>query len=236
MNINLKPTRFIIETGSPVVLTEFCPQFDSLVYEGLKQATLLEHDEILSKMKELILWNPFLGVFHASAMRFGITSERGLVAKQYIRVDSLRGKLSSKNFSPNGKGGRYVGVLTAGGAFKPRVTERLAYESPFVCFDAVCDAPKVEKLLTNMFIGVGYDAYKGQGEIMNISSIPLSEDVSITCNGEARRNIPLLGNEAIKGIKSFSPLVPPYYSDNKVNCISAQRVSVITHANVTRNV
>lgn len=232
MQPSFSATRFVIETRSPIVLTAFAPQFDSLVYEALRQVTGLDHDGIIEKMKTLIQFNESLGVFHASAMRFGITPTQGLIPKTYIRVDSHRGKFSSRYFSPNGKpdkqgNAKYAGVMTAGGPYKPRLTERLAYECPFVCFDTVCDVAPVTTLLSNAFIGIGYDAFRaGQGEIKRITSIPLTENCSLYVNNEARRTIPAT-DKSITGEPSMSPLLPPYYSQQVEPCVSAPRVAVI---------
>ena len=233
MNIELKPTRFVIELNSPVVLSAFAPHFDAIVYEALIQATLLPHDDIIEKMKELILWNDEMKIFHASAMRFGITSEKGVSCKSYVRIDSHRGKLSSDNFMPNGNKDKYVSVMTAGGPYKQRLTERLAYQSPFVCFEAVCNASLIKRLLTNMFIGIGYDAFRaGMGEIYSITTIELPDDTSIFCNGEVRRNVPVQYCADHKGTPSFSPLHPPYFSDLKSDCMSTPRVAVISQDNI----
>lgn len=224
----MQPVRFIIEVGSPIVLTRFAPQFDALVYAGLYQATNLDHDGLIDKMKSLIKWNEDLGVFHASSMRFGVSADKGLVSKDYVRVDSIKDKLSSENFAPTSRGGKYSKVVTAGGPFKVRMTKRLSYESPYVVFDAFCEPEPIKRLLSNMFVGIGYDSFRaGQGEIRTITHVTLDEDVSIFCNGEVRRNVPINSASGYSGVKSLSPLTPPYYSPEVVECLSAQRVVVL---------
>ncbi len=239
MNVNFEAVRFVIETRSPIVMTEFAPQFDSLVFEALQQCTLLDRNGIIERMKSLIKFHKEFGVFHASAMRFGITAEQGITPRKYVRVDSLRDKLSSQYFGPNGKPkkdgtSRYVAVTTAGGPFSLRLNERLSYESPFVCFDAFCDVSNVTKLLENNFIGIGYDAFRaGQGEIKRITSLPLDVDCSLFCNGEARRNLPS-SIKGVSGVLSLSPLVPPYYQEVRTSCFSAPRISTISKDNLTK--
>lgn len=225
----LKPTRIVLTTGTPVVLTQFAPSFDALIYEALTQATGLNHDEIIEKMKSMILWNDELGVFHASSLRFIVTEEQALTRASYIRVDAQKELLRSENFLPNGSKGKYAGVMTAGGPFKKRISERLAYSSPMCCFDVVCDQALVKKLLINNLVGVGYDAFSaGMGEISSVEMLDLDEDVSIQVNGKARRNLPVkhageLNNEVVS-----TPVIPPYYlKDSAVESYIADRISTL---------
>lgn len=230
----LKPYRVVITTGTPIVMTQFAPTFDALVYEALEQFTNLKPEDIVNKMKELILWNSDLGVFHASAMRFVVGDDYAVVRKNYVRVSSQKDIFLSKNFSPNGRNGTYKGVITGGGAFKKKITERLAYSSKAVCFDVVCNETLVKRLLQNSFVGIGYDAFSaGMGEIRSIEFIEVEEDLSISFNGKARRNIPA-DKMQLNGETELTPVVPPYYTKhNKVAAYTPERISTISVNNIT---
>ncbi|MEZ9709415.1 hypothetical protein AB4254_12105 [Vibrio breoganii] len=231
----LEPTRVVLTCATPIVLTEFAPQFDALIYEALTQATDLSHEDILLKMKSMLQFNEQFGVFHASSMRFVIKPEEGLTTSIYCRTDSHRDLFFSQNYLPNGVGGRrYSGVMTAGGAYKSRLNERLAYKSPFVAFDTVCNPVVIKNVLLNSFVGVGYDAFSvGMGEITNVTTIALEDDVSISFNKQARRNIPVGAISECESERTQSPLVPPYFSkEGLVECYSASRVSIISAQNI----
>ena len=222
----------IVTLGSPVVITEFAPQFDALVFEALRQKYCqLSDEECLNKMKKILLFNNELGVFHASSMRFTVSPEHGVIAQEYIRIDYLKDKLSSDMFAPNGRKGNYVGIPTAGGPTKKRLTTRLSYNAKYCIFDAVGDKEAISVLLNNTHFGIGYDANCGCGEVIDLDFITLDDDVSIQCQGAARRNVPI--GSSLKGIESNSRLIPPYYlKDLQQATISAERIVSIPHSQV----
>ncbi|ELP5902296.1 hypothetical protein QTV49_004325 [Vibrio vulnificus] len=234
---NLKPYRVVITTGTPVVLTQFAPSFDALVYEAMEQATNKSHDDIISEMKSIIKWNEDLGVFHASSMRFIISETQAVTKQNYVRVDVQKDLFRSENFSPNNsrKTG-YSSVTTAGGPFKKRVSERLAYSAMAVCFDAVCDEHTVKRLLLNNLVGVGYDGFSsGMGEVKTIEMIELEDDVSIEFEDTVRRNVPVSKTAVFNSEVANTPVIPPYYTKhNNVESYIAERISTLPHNMLTK--
>lgn len=227
----MKPIRLVVSTGTPVVLTEFAPSLDAIVYEALTQMTLQNRDEILSSMKSLLKWNDELGVFHASAMRFVISPELGLVRKMYVRTDAQKDLFLSQYMKGNNKkGDGYIRIMTAGGPYKSRMNRRPAYSAPFVCFDAMGDGAALKRLLENAFVGVGYDAYSaGMGEIRCVEVLELEEDVSIQCGDEIRRNVPRYFRPEAIGRICETPVLPPYYySPLAQTSVVPERVSIIS--------
>jgi len=229
----MKPIRLVIKTGTPVVLTEFAPSLDAIVFEALTQMTLLGRDEILERMKQFLKWNDELGVFHASAMRFVISPEIGVTRQVYVRTDSQRDLFLSKYILENNSAGNgYKRILTAGGPYKTRLNRRPAYGSHFVCFDAVGDGPTLKRLLENAFVGVGYDAFSaGMGEIKSVEILDLTEDISIQCGNEIRRNVPQTKFKLPGAIGRVceTPVLPPYYyAPMAQTCLAPERVAILS--------
>lgn len=224
---NFKNYRVIIKTGTPIVLTQFAPSFDALIYEAMEQNSLLNQDQILEEMKSIIKWNEELGIFHASAMRFIVNEQHAVTRKNYVRATTQKDLFRSENFKPNGKRG-YSAIQTEGGAFKKRLTERLSYSAIAVCFDVVCDQLSVKRLLNNAFIGVGYDAFSsGSGQITSIEFLEMEEDVSIMLNGQARCNIPC-SKVTLTSMTAMTPILPPYYcKDKSVNAYVPPRFDTL---------
>lgn len=230
--LNLKPYRVVITTGTPIVLTQFAPSFDALVYEAMEQATSKSHDEIISEMKSIVKWNDDLGVFHASSMRFIVSEEYAVTKKNYVRIDVQKDLFRSENFAPNNTRKKvYSPIVTAGGPFKKRVSERLAYSAMAVCFDAVCDENTVKRLLLNNFVGVGYDGFSaGMGEIKTLEMLELEDDVSIHFEGAVKRNIPVSKASGLNGEVVETPVIPPYYTKhNRVESYIPERINTLPH-------
>ncbi|ELP6119463.1 hypothetical protein QTV43_000608 [Vibrio vulnificus] len=226
--MSFKNCRIIVKCGTPVVLAEFAPHFDAIIYEALSQMTSLDRDEILYRMKTIIKWNQYLGVFHASSARFGITTEQGLSVSNYTRVDTTHlGLFSSKNFRPTSlRKNAYKSVVVAGGPYKRRVTTRNAYVSPYMVFDCCCDPIVIRKLLKNAFVGVGYDSFRaGIGEIQEVIVQETEFDESIFSKGKVRRNVPAAKVKCYEGRRTESPLAPPYYLGEKIECKSPERIT-----------
>jgi hypothetical protein len=105
---------------TPVVISGIAPSLDGILYEALSQVIPSnEPDTVLARLKEILLFNDELGVFHASSLRFGITPEQGIGAASSVRCDYLGDeKLSSAMFSPRSRGGKFTRVITTGGPTK----------------------------------------------------------------------------------------------------------------------
>lgn len=95
---------------TPVVISGIAPSLDGILYEALSQAIPSnEPGVVLARLKEILLFNDELGVFHASSLRFGITPEQGIGATTSVRCDYLSPeKLSTAMFSPRIHRGVYA--------------------------------------------------------------------------------------------------------------------------------
>lgn len=213
---------------SPIVMTEFAPTLDGVLFEGLMQRSPEKsHEEISEKLKQVLAFNEEAGVFHASSMRFGVTREQGVTTWEYRRGDRLHeGKRSSSMFLPNGKN-RYKDIVVAGGPMKKRMTIRPAYCTPYAVFDALGDVHAIKDLLSNTFVGLGYDAQNvgmGAFECASIEIMELDMDVSLSEAGLAKRPVPFGLSD---GVVADAALRPPYYAEKKQRCVVPERVSLI---------
>ncbi|MBZ7735739.1 hypothetical protein FML36_28060 [Klebsiella pneumoniae] len=218
--LNLKPYRVIMSSLTPVVISGIAPSLDGILYEALSQVIPSnEPDTVLARLKEILLFNDELGVFHASSLRFGITPEQGIGATSSVRCDYLGDeKLSSAMFSPRSRAGKFTRVITTGGPTKKRMTTRPAYSAPYLTFDFVGDDESVEILLNHAHVGVGFDYFSAaNGEFNNVMIIPLDCDTSISFEGMATRPVPV--NKGLDGIRGVSPLVPPYFIGDKTSVV-----------------
>ncbi|MCZ4337622.1 hypothetical protein [Shewanella colwelliana] len=232
-----RPFRLVIQTVTPVIITEFAPCLDALIYAGLSQVYPgNSNGELLERMKSILLFDEDIQVFHASSLRFVVTPDQGITAKANYRVDCIRGKLESSLFKPNGSKNKYKAVTTAGGPTKTRMSYRAAYSSAMYVFDGVGYPDKIRTLLLNAFVGIGYDAFNvGSGEIKHIDIIDLEDDLSLHHAGQVRRNLPVsfCKTHQLEGRDSVSALTPPYYdhlkaeparSPNRIDAIPSNRL------------
>jgi hypothetical protein len=235
----LKPFRLVMKTVSPVVITEYAPNLDAIIFASLEQIHPSSSPlQLIEVMKDFLLFNEDLQCFHSSCLRFVVTPEKGLVARSYFRNDRLENKLSSDLYIT--KNGKYSRITTAGGPTKKRMSERSSYESSIYTFDGVGCAEKIKRLLLNTFVGIGYDSFSvGNGEIIDIDIIHLEADTSLVVDGNARRNLPadFCSKNGISGRVSTSRLLPPYYSkDGAVDAISPLRIDAIASNNLFKSI
>ncbi len=219
-----EPFRLVMSLKTPVVLTDYPPTLDALVFEALSQRSpLASREELLQEMSNYLLYNDQLGVFHASAMRFGVTMAVGLTVGSYVRADRhTPEKLSPAMFAPNGKG-RYVKIKLKGGPTKRRLREMPAYQAPFAVFDGLGNPYLIKGLLDFFVLGLGYDAQNCQmGAFDNLIITPMQEDASLILLDKANRPLPV--SSGIDGVPGLSPLLPPYYSKVKMPIVAPQRV------------
>lgn len=228
MSALFKPCRVLLKMLSPIVVSAFAPTLDGVLFEALRQRSPDKSDEELrEKLKGVLKFNDELGVFHASSMRFGVTREQGVTTWEYRRGDQLHeGKRSSSMFSPNGKN-RYKEIVVAGGPTKKRMTIRPAYCVPYAVFEAFGDASAIKDLLSNTFVGLGYDAQNvGMGAFDSacIEAFELEMDLSVSEAGLAKRPIPF---GLAEGVATDAVLLPPYYAGTRQQCVVPERVSLI---------
>jgi hypothetical protein len=227
--LKFKPFRIILTMRTPVVITAVAPTLDGLLFEAMSQRFCDDTPaQVVERLKGVLAFHDGLQVFHASSMKFGVTSQCGLSVWNYCRSDNVKNKLDSSMFMPHGRKGTYPPVLLVGGPTKTRLTKRLAYKSAFVCFDGLGDAKAVAALLEHTFVGVGYDAQNcGMGEFdhKQIEVITLEQDESLTSKGQAMRPLPAA---AASGIESELRLLPPYYlATERVHAVMPSRVQLL---------
>ncbi|EDT2962809.1 hypothetical protein EL09_15175 [Salmonella enterica subsp. enterica] len=214
--LDMQPYRVIMKGISPVVISGIAPSLDGILYEALSQVLATESSvTILTRLREILLFNKESGVFHASSLTFAITPEHGVNAVSSIRCDCLRDeKLSSSMFNPRVRGGRFIPLMLKGGPTKRRLTSRPAYASPYYAFDFVGVRESVLHLLTMTFVGIGYDVFSAaNGEFADVHIIPLDADSSIAVQGAAMRPVPV--QSKLQGLNGFSPLIPPYFGGER---------------------
>ncbi len=229
--------RLALPLKTPVVLTDFAPTLDALVYEALSQRSpAASREELLQEMRTYLQFNEQYGVFHASAMRFGLTLQRGLTAATYVRTDRhTPEKLSSEMFAPNGARGKYTRLQLAGGPTKNRLREMPAYSAPYAVFDGFGNPYAIKSLLEFFVLGIGYDAQNRQmGAFDDVHIAPdLEEDSSLLLSDTANR--PLPASSGVKGVPGLSPLLPPYYLPEKQSVVTPQRVRSELISNLINN-
>lgn len=230
--LKMRPYRVIMKGISPVVLSGFAPSLDGILYEALSQVLATDSPEtIRTRLREILLFNEETGVFHASSLTCAITPEQGVNAAFSVRCDCLRNeKLSPAMFRPRIHQGKFSRLYLQGGPTKKRSTSRPAYAAPWYSFDFVGVRESVLRLLTLAHVGIGYDFFSAaNGEFTDVSIIPLDEDSSINAEGRAARPVPV--KTGLQGLRGFSPLVPPYFSDEKEPVIYPEpvRIELITH-------
>lgn len=221
------PFRVLLKSCTPAVITAFAPTLDGLLFQALSMRwSSLPHEDLLSKLKEVLTFNDQYGVYHASSLIFGVTPDHGLVGKSYIRVDYQHpAKLSSNMFSPEISRGKFKPILLSGGPTKRRVSERCAYSAPYFSFDALGNPHLVEEYLGFYMLGVGYDCQNsGMGAYSDVMTIPLETDVSLVNNGHAMR--PLPKEAAAEGLPSHMRLLPPYYQGDFFYSVSPENIRI----------
>ncbi|GAB0154413.1 hypothetical protein [Marinobacterium sp. BA1] len=239
-----RPFRLIMQLRSPVVLTDFAPSLDGVLYSVLEaHLPNADYTERLAHLDTLLtLHNE--GVYHASSMRFGVSAayengrdlSRTVSVAKYVRSDSMaRHKLKSEFYAPFGKraASPYPAVQTAGGPYKNRLTERDAFAAPFVVFEGHGEGPRIHDLLSHYLMGIGYDADNANaGAIGDIELVPLDSDISLVLpDGQANRCLPVAMAQALDatGLNTHNRLCPPYYQGEKVPVIAPERVRIITN-------
>ncbi|EBZ5774917.1 hypothetical protein EC412_22135 [Salmonella enterica subsp. enterica serovar Redlands] len=225
--LGMKPYRVVMTGVSPVVISGIAPSLDGILYEAFSQ--VLENaspETVRARLREILLFNEELGVFHASSLTFGITPEQGVKAASSIRCDYLRDeKMSSSMFSPKIHQGKFQRVMLIGGPTKQRMNERPAYAAPYYVFDFMGIREPVLQLLTMTYVGVGYDVFSAaNGEFSDVSIFPLDVDSSIDAGGIAMRPVPV--HSGLHGLKGCSSLIPPYFAEEKTDAVFPEPVRI----------
>lgn len=228
----MRSCRVIVSLGTPAIITVAAPALDGIVFEALQQKHPdASTEQLLEKMKQIIKFSDEYGVFHSSFMRFVATKDAAVTVRKVIKTDCIReDKLKSGFFAPTGKGGSYPKIDTKRGKYISRMTERNAFCSEKVFFDAYGDKELLLSILTNTHIGIGHDARNGCGDILSVEIYEHEEDISLSLNGSVNRSMPFEAalKMNLKGDPLDSPLIPPYYiKANARKTLVPERIRVI---------
>lgn len=239
-----KPFRLVMQLISPVVVTDFAPSLDGVLYSVLEahlpNSTTRERHSYLDQL----LTKHEAGMYHAGAMRLGVSAayqngqdrSRGVTIAHYVRADSMaRSKLKSEYYAPFGRRAAtpYPKLQVAGGPYKNRLTVREAYAAPFIVFDGLGDGPRIRDLFEHYLMGVGYDADNANaGAIGEITLVELNTDQSLILpDGSANRCLPVALARAcgVSGKQTDNRLCPPYYQGERVPVVAPDRIRIITN-------
>lgn len=223
--------RLIYRLITPVILGEYPVTLDALAYAALFARSA---DEEWARAQLPNYFKFTKGIAHASALAFGRTRQRSLVARS---VPALGGLRSARDFNsafikPYGRDGTYSKVKTEGGPYRFRIDSYRGYWAPFICFDFCGDRERIEPLLDSFVIGIGARAQIGAGEVANPKFIPLDSDFSLFDeNDEPARPLPATFYASHKGewpqMLGLGCKQPPYWRRSDEEVTNPERVRVI---------
>lgn len=220
--VNFSPFRIKLRVATPVIVGQVPVHLDGLLAYCLHAwHPEWTSERIREELEAKYLQRHRAGIFHASSLSFGVTPARWLSATTQTRVGRLRSEqLESDWFQPNGRGGRYVNMVTAGGPTKARFQTRDAYAADWIVFDGVGDGHACAELIDFFVLGLGSEANSGgTGAIVEVICSDLDDDVSLVHEGAPARILPLDFANRLRhqGLltKSFNtgygPLDAPYW-------------------------
>lgn len=228
-----RPFRVLMKLEAPLILAEFTPSLDGVLYSVLESRhPNLNHETLIQKLGE-ILKRHSSGVYHASTLIFGVEPERSLTMATNVRADSMQlRKLDSEYYTPiNEKKGTYPRLNLTGGPMKNRFTVRKAYSAPAVIFEGCGDIDAIETLFDIYLFGVGYDADNaGAGAVSDCTFLELESDTSlVTTDNKPNRYLPASSFEGL--VTQYHALsnrvVPPYYCGSLVPVLAPDRVRIM---------
>ncbi len=227
----MKNLKIILQLGSPVVINDFAPSLDGVLYQALSNRfSELSHKEITSKLKTILKYNETLGVFHASCLTLGFSEEQGITATNHIRLDtSAHRNLDSDFFLPNGQREKYKKVVIEGGRYKKRLHKYPSYSAPYAVFYCSGKKEEIEALLSNFVTGIGYDAEScSAGSILNVHTqeVPLDESLYWE-SGQINKYLPISHVEPnTYQSRQENRLTPPYYlMENRVEVAAPKKIN-----------
>lgn len=226
----MRPYRLTYQLVSPIILGQYPPTLDSLIYAALCSRS---GDErwALQRLPDYFQFTD--GVPHASALAFGRTRSNGVVARTVPLISGLRtsSDLSSGFIKPYGRSGGYSQIRTHGGAYRHRFDSYRGYWSPYVCFDFCGKKESIHELLDFYLLGIGSHVQIGAGQVRNAVFTPLDRDLSlIDDNGAAVRPLPADTYSALTGNVPEYPargrLLPPYWLSGDDLVVQPTRVRI----------
>lgn len=226
----MTPFELIFETGSPVTLRKHPIHLDGLLSYILYKHTSCP-TRALTLLPELLLYDQHHGIYHASALAFGVTPEQGITAQHRHYVGNMiHGKhlrddrITPSRTQPDGTE-HYRKIITAGGPEKSRLNKYNAWHAPYLVFHGVGDIQRIAPLVQFYCTRIGVNANSGSGTIRNRWINPIDQDYSlIDAHGQIARNLPLtwLQEQAEAGnqIPDYTratqlPVKAPYWQDHE---------------------
>lgn len=203
--------RVLLRLRTPVVVSDFAPTLDGMLYAAALAQTGSNSDAHLV-LREALDFDESLGVYCASSLWFGLEMSAGLSIQRYVRIDGMANKLDADMFHATKRGGKFTSVNLAGGPTKRRLQDRPAYAAPAAVFFGRGNSERVYSLLDYYRPGVGYDGSAGMGAYDLIEVSPMDSDYSLYwSDGTPNRPLPAKGKGAIE----MAVLVPPFYEKNR---------------------
>lgn len=213
------PFRLKIELKSPIIPGDRPTNLDALLAAAIDRR-FNDWDRTEEELKRLLKMTG--SVYHASAMKFGVTIKESLINKKLTLIKSMKDEkdLGPPHYWPDGKEtGQYKSVLIEGGFSKISLHHFKALKSPFVIFYGYGDPERISQYLEFCLIGLGMHGNRhGAGNIGNIHYEVIDSDFSLLDkNKKPNRPLPLdlfqsLGGcpsvEAVEGVR----VAFPYYS------------------------
>lgn len=227
----MEPYRLIYRLVTPIILGEYPITLDALAYAALFARS---GDEEWSRAQLQNYFKLTDNVLHASAMAFGRTRQRSLIA---CAVPAIGGLRSARDFNsafikPYGRDGTYSKVKIEGGPYRFRIDSYRGYWAPFVCFDFCGSRELIEPLLDNFVIGIGARAQIGAGQVVSPQFLPLDRDISLfDIDSEPARPLPAEFYASHKGrwpeAVRLGRYQPPYWRKSDLKIVNSERVRII---------
>lgn len=201
----MKPFELVFELGSNTSLRGSAIHFD-----GLLSNVCFRHtgstDKALSMLDDLLLFDQEYGIYHASALAFGVTAEQSIVARTRHYVGSMRHRddLRDETLQPTWLSStgqeRYKKVYITGGPERLRLNKHQAYYSPYLVFHGVGDIARIERLVQFHCQRIGVNANSGSGTVKQMAIKEIDQDFSfIDAHGQVARNLPCSFLQAVQG-------------------------------------
>lgn len=221
------PARVMAPIVHPIELGRHGVTFDGVLWSAL-DAHLC--DPVRAKQALGNYLSHTDGVAHASSLRFGIKPSQRLIATTRKTVGVMRSEsdLTSEQFHPHGRGGKYPKILVGGGPYRNRINEHQLYHAPWAVFYIHGDAEAIVALLNFYIDCVGVNAGSGSGTVGSWRWEPTDHDRSLVdSEGQPARALPQHLFESLSdqpGVYEPAAIEPPYHVTDKQLCAMPERV------------
>ena len=193
----MKPFELVFELGSNISLRGSAIHLDGLLFNVCFRHTGCP-EQALSMLDELLLFDNAHGIYHGSAVAFGVTPEHSIVASTRHYVGAMRHgrELRDDIIAPNqiSRTGKelYRKITITGGPEKLRLNKHQAYYSPYVVFHGVGDIARIDRLVQFHCARIGVNANSGGGTVRHTLIREIDQDYSCVDGlGQIARNLPV---------------------------------------------